>query len=236
MFEHKQVVVVSKVKSSNAWVVVIVDELVSRNNNPKNARLVVFILSPFSKIEMKYEMIDDGSICYLCCRNMARENTSAMYLSKSGLVIHDEDEEEIRSCTYSWESLNVSKSDRMTLKISFKDKEISINDKALEYKMNSLSSFKSGYFFSYFTSENDEGTWRVRGEGVPEGSKLYYVKIWDNNDDLVYIGGASKALNPKTNQEEYCWRSYYNETENYEFAYSPTTHTDYNPYGGGIDQ
>ena len=102
--------------------------------------------------------------------------------------------------------------------------------------MNSLSSFKSSFFFSYFSSENDEGTWRVCGEGVPEGSKLYYVKIWDNNDNLVYIGGASKALNPITNQEEYCWCSYYNETENYEFAYYPTTHSNYTPYGGGIDQ
>ena len=58
MFEHKQVVVVSKVKSSNAWVVVIVDELVSRNNNPKNARLVVFILSPFSKIAVNNTLCD----------------------------------------------------------------------------------------------------------------------------------------------------------------------------------
>lgn len=193
-------------------------------------------ISTFSKIEMKYEMVDDGSICYLCCRNSARENTSKMYLSTSGLVIYDEDEEEIRSSTYSWESLNVSKSDLMTLKISFKDKEISINNNSFEYKMNSLSSFKSSFFFSYFSSENDEGTWRVCGEGVPEGSKLYYVKIWDNNDNLVYIGGASKALNPITNQEEYCWCSYYNETENYEFAYYPTTHSNYTPYGGGIDQ
>ena len=192
-------------------------------------------ISTFSKIEMKYEMIDDGSICYLCCRNSARENTSRMYLSTSGLDIYDEDEEEIRRFSYSWESLNLSKSDRMTLAISFKDKMISINGNPLEYKMTSLSSFKSSFFFSYFTSENDEGTWRVRGEGVPEGSKLYYVKIWDDNDNLVYIGSASKALNPITNQEEYCWRSYYNETENYEFAYYPTTHTDYTPYGGGID-
>lgn len=193
-------------------------------------------ISPFSKIEMKYEMIDDGSTCYLCCRNRARENTSAIYLATSGLVVLDEDEDESRGSTYSWESLNVSKSDRMTLTISFKDKELSINDTPIEYRMNSLTSFRSGYFFSYFRSENDEGTWRVRGEGVPEGSKLYYVKIWDENDDLVYIGGASKALNPKTNIEEYCWRSYYNEQDHLEFAYHPTTHTNYNPYGGGIDQ
>lgn len=193
-------------------------------------------ISPFSKIEMKYEMIDDGSTCYLCCRNRARENTSAIFLNTSGLVFYDEDEDEIRSSTYPWESLNVSKSDRMTLTISFKDKEMSINDNPIEYKMNSLTSFRSGYFFSYFSSENDEGVWRVRGEGVPEGSKLYYVKIWDENDNLVYIGGASKALNPETNTEEYCWRSYYNEQDQLEFAYHPTTHSNYSPYGGGIDQ
>ena len=58
-------------------------------------------ISPFSKIELKYEMIDDGSICYLCCRNRARENTSAIFLGKSGLVITDEDEDEIREYSYS---------------------------------------------------------------------------------------------------------------------------------------
>lgn len=123
----------------------------------------------------------------------------------------------------------------MILTISFKNKKISINGTAIEYKMNALSSFRSGLLFSYYTSENDEGTWRVSGEGVPEGSKLYYVKIWDEDDNLAYLGAASKSYNPKTDREEYCWQSYYNETNHYEFAYYPTTHANYNPYGGGID-
>ena len=42
-------------------------------------------------------------------------------------------------------------------------------------------------------------------------------------------------MNPTTNKEEYCWKSYYNGEYNYEFAYYPTTHSDYTPYGGGID-
>ena len=54
----------------------------------------------------------------------------------------------------------------MILTISFKNKKISINGTAIEYKMNALSSFRSGLLFSYYTNENDEGTWRVSGEGV----------------------------------------------------------------------
>ena len=100
--------------------------------------------------------------------------------------------------------------------------------------MTDITSFKSSFLFSYYTSENDEGVWRVQGEGVPEGSKLYYVKIWDENDNLIYLGAASKAMNPKTSKEEYCWRSYYRGEEHYEFAYYPEE-TTYSPYGGGID-
>ncbi len=101
----------------------------------------------------------------------------------------------------------------------------------------SENSFNSSYLFTYYSSENDEGVYRRRGEGVPEGSKLYYVKIWNENDELVYLGAASKALNSTTGQEEYCWRSFYNGEFNYEFAYKPTTESvSYQPYGGGVDQ
>ena len=123
----------------------------------------------------------------------------------------------------------------MTFVASFKNKYIHLNNVELEYKISEYTSFESKYLFTYYTHENDEGIWCVLGEGVPEGSKLYYVKIWDENDDIVYLGAASKAMNPTTNKEEYCWKSYYNGEYNYEFAYYPTTHSDYTPYGGGID-
>ena len=116
------------------------------------------------------------------------------------------------------------------------NEDIKLNNESLQYKMHGYNDFESYYIFTYYSSENDEGVWCTLGKGVPEGSKLYYVKMWDENDNLVYLGAASKALNPKTNQEEYCWRSYCQGANNYEFAYHPESETlSYVPYGGGID-
>ena len=199
----------------------------------------------FSKIEFKFKLTDSflSHYTYLCTKNIEADKTSSIYLKNDyGLVIEnkhwDDWEEEwilYSSVRYSWDELNVEKTDCMTLITSFKDKYIKLNNVDLEYKISQYTNFDATYLFTYYTHENDEGIWCVLGEGVPEGSKLYYVKIWDENDNLVYLGAASKELNPKTNNEEYCWKSYCNGEYNYEFAYYPTTHSDYTPYGGGID-
>ena len=50
MFElqQAQAVVVNNASNSNAWVDEIVEFVVSKNKSPKNARLVVFIITPFT--------------------------------------------------------------------------------------------------------------------------------------------------------------------------------------------
>ena len=50
MFElqQTQAVVVNNASNSNAWVDEIVEFVVSKNKSPKNARLVVFIITPFT--------------------------------------------------------------------------------------------------------------------------------------------------------------------------------------------
>ena len=198
-------------------------------------------ITKFSKIEFKYEMKESSGSIYLCCRNQESENTSAIFLSDNGLKIersqYDKDDNDYYAdCSYTWNELKVNKTDCMTLTISFKNEDIKLNNESLQYKMHGYNDFESYYIFTYYSSENDEGVWCTLGKGVPEGSKLYYVKMWDENDNLVYLGAASKALNPKTNQEEYCWRSYCQGANNYEFAYHPESETlSYVPYGGGID-
>ena len=110
-----------------------------------------------------------------------------------------------------------------------------MNGNELEYKMQGYDRFYSHYLFTHYYGENDEGYYLALGKGVPEGSKLYYIKIWDENDSLVYLGAASTALNPQTNEMENCWRSHYNGKDIYEFAYYPKTNLNYIPYGGGVD-
>ena len=195
----------------------------------------------FSKIEFKYKMNDfSNDVVYLCCSNLSRDNVRSISLSSNGLSfdrdeLDRDDNDKYSDYSYTWNELNVGKTDCMTLTISFKDEYIQLNGEGLEYKMTDYTNFSSSYFFTYYYSENDEGLYRRIQGGVPEGSKLYYVKMWDENDNLVYLGAAFKAQNPQTGQEEYCWRSYYNGENHYEYAYYPETHSNYQPYGGGID-
>jgi hypothetical protein len=110
----------------------------------------------------------------------------------------------------------------------------------------SISSFAVKYIFSDYDYQSGDGALYAYIAGVPEGSKLYYVKIWDGND-LVYFGHASRSVCPYSSEEEYCW---YEEIGNtYTFARDLHTLTSsevkpYNPvapiatvrqpFGGGM--
>ena len=142
--------------------------------------------------------------------------------------------------TYSWDDLNVGMTDLMTLEISYKDKYIKLNGVDLEHNIGpEANSFNiGGYIFSGgYYSDYDDGLLSEWKFGVPDNSKLYYIKAWDENDELIYLGVASIALNPKTNVEEYCWQGYYNGNKHVpQFAYNSETLTNYQPYGGGTDE
>lgn len=185
------------------------------------------------KIEMKYKMNESssGETIYLCCENYAEDASDDMYMNDRGLTICDDE----NFYHYSWKDLNVSITDCMVLTISFKDNYIKLNGVELDYILPKDVAFRPNCFFSKYFDEYDEGRWRYY-TGVPEGSKLYYIKLWDENGRMIYLGGASTALNPKTNCIENCWRSYYRGDDCYEFAHCLKNHTDYIPYGGGIDE
>ena len=74
------------------------------------------------------------------------------------------------------------------------------------------------YLFSAYGRDSDEGV-SYYDYGVPEGSKLYYVKMYDINGKETYVGHAAKAKNPATGKEEYCWYSNNNGVMECQFAY-----------------
>ena len=111
----------------------------------------------------------------------------------------------------------------------------------------SVSSWSFNYLFSYFDYEGGDGSKYEYLAGVPDGAKLYYVKIW-NGDDLVYFGHASRSVCSFSSEEEYCW---YEEVGN-KYTFARNLHTlasseiiPYQtispvvsvrqPFGGGID-
>ena len=177
----------------------------------------------FSKIECKFEINtppttwnDDIVVC------------GPIYFNDVAYILGEE---------YSWSELNSEITDCMVLNISLKDKSIKLNGNNIDYKIDSSKSSysTSGLIFSDYYRDYDEGEYK-KWSGVPVGSKLYYIKLWDENDELIYLGAASTALNPTTNEVENCWRSYYNETTTYQFAHNSETLSNYQPYGGGTDE
>ena len=110
-----------------------------------------------------------------------------------------------------------------------------------------VSSWSFNYLFSYYDYEGGDGSKYEYLAGVPDGAKLYYVKIW-NGDDLVYFGHASRSVCSFSSEEEYCW---YEEVGN-KYTFARNLHTlasseiiPYQPispvvsvrqaFGGGID-
>ncbi len=110
-----------------------------------------------------------------------------------------------------------------------------------------VSSWSFNYLFSYYDYEGGDGSKDEYLAGVPDGAKLYYVKIW-NGDDLVYFGHASRSVCSFSSEEEYCW---YEEVGN-KYTFARNLHTlasseiiPYQPispvvsvrqaFGGGID-
>jgi hypothetical protein len=186
-----------------------------------------------SRMEMKYKMNEstNSPYIYLCCANNAKDDYDAISLIKDGIAIETREGD---YKTYAWNNLNASITDCMVFEISFKDDYVKLNGAEFTLPFTSTNSFSPRYFFSSYCSENDEGHW-LSWSGVPEGSKLYYIKVWDENDNLIYLGGASSSLNPNTNVEENCWKSYYKGSIKYEFPHYSTELTNYQPYGGGID-
>ena len=108
-----------------------------------------------------------------------------------------------------------------------------------------LSSFDLGYLFSGYFHDYDEGSCTAYYAGVPDGAKLYYVKIW-NGDELVYFGHAARANCPCSSNIEYCWYEELSQTytfarelsmpSNAEPGYGNTSNaTVRQPFGGGVD-
>lgn len=202
-------------------------EMVQTNDDASKPDLVIYrsyvdlpSLPKANKIEYKFQIeeISSSHKVYL--------NNNAPYLDTNGL-----------SFGYSWSELGVNMTDCIILSYSNKDKILKVNEKEFDYKAPSSNyNIKGDYLFTDYYRDYDDG-WLTEWTGnPPAGSKLYYVKIWDENDNLIYLGAASIALNSKTNKEECCWKSYAEGEYWIQFAHYPTKTENYQPYGGGIDE
>lgn len=108
-----------------------------------------------------------------------------------------------------------SYTDLITLRISSLDNTITLNGITL----STTEAQNMGWvrLFSAYYSDRDDGLWSEE-HGVPTNSQLYYVKLFDAEGNLTYLGHAAKGVNPETGNTEYCWYSNANGVETRQFA------------------
>ena len=159
-------------------------------------------------MEMKFKLnpLSGNDEAYLGSgSNTERDSCNEFYISNNALnlyLYYDEDNDLYKKWKFS--DIGVSYTDLITLRLSCEDDTITINDTIIE--CDGLESFKWGFLFSTYYRDYDEGEWR-QYDGVPDGSALYYVKMYDSAGNMTYIGHAAKAKNPDTGNVEYCWYS-----------------------------
>lgn len=168
-----------------------------------------------AKVELKFQL---AAPSLLTSSNTSREYYSYIAIRESQLEWNspykDEDGE-------SWDDIEswTIPSATSLLWITFDgiNGTMTINGSVSAYTARSVMSFPR-LFASYYR-ESDTGIYETYG-GIADGSKLYYARAWDADGTLNQFAYATTAVNPDTNQTEYCWCSYYPKTGdvNYTFA------------------
>lgn len=174
------------------------------------------------KWEFKFKLNEQPrSDYYLMSDYVGRDNTKGIRINSYGIDGN------------SWASMGIEATDVITVTINSVEKSMTVNGKS--YSLS--SSIYAEYFFSGYYYDRDDGAYS-NYYGFQNNARLYYVKAWDANDRLVYLGGASRAYNSRTAAMEACWKATY-----YDYSYgtlkNKTTYAyyrsldSYTPFGNG---
>ena len=157
--------------------------------------------------------------------NLAKDGCDWLRLNNYGLYISLESSDDLWYYnSWKWEDLGVALTDLITLRFSSVDETLTINGKVIQCP--GLLALGWSYIFSNYYREYDEGEWKEY-EGVPEGSALYYVRMYDKNGEITYIGHPKSYINPTSGVKEYCWYSN-TPSQNIQYQYA----NDYQNQGG----
>ena len=133
---------------------------------------------------------------YLFAEYVGRDNTKEVCLKQSGLAYNS-------ATRLTWEQMGVAATDIITMK--FEGTNVIVNGTTLEF--GNRPSVE--YIFSSYYYDRDDGVSSIE-YGFQEGARMYYVKGWDTNGRLVYLGGPSMEMNGST--REACWVANYYDT------------------------
>lgn len=172
-----------------------------------------------SKVEMKIQF-SDGTNKMIASDNRESDYRNTLKLNNGRLIwtnwpIHSDDADCFQ-LIIPLSDYNLSETSQMVIYYDSINSTFSVNNNSRNCQGGEMS-FQ--WLFTDYYSEYDEGR-RTAFTGIPDGSKLFYVKTWDASDNLTYLGYAKSFRNPETGNIDYCWLSYYPATGqiSYDFA------------------
>lgn len=190
-------------------------------------------LSGFSAkvVEMKFQLAySSDTYCTLASDNTLKDWSQELKFSTSQLIWNQDDPTDYR-CSLSLSEAGVSRTSIITLKFDGTKKTLSINGHSFGVPYDI---FDFGCFLAEYSHESDEGDWTWY-DGIPDNSKIYYIKGWDETGKLVYLGYPTQSVNPSSSNVEYCWYTYWANSYSsnkitYQFANDAVNQGGYNGY------
>ena len=179
------------------------------------------------EIKLQLPSISQNKSYNFCSSNLAKDNECYLKFKSDGI-----------DCSTLFESFNIKYSDispaisgTSVLTIYLSKELTSVNGIDVSKAFSGFSNLSS--MFADYYRENDEGI-MCEYKGIPEGTKIYYVKVWDSDGTLVYLGHPKySSIN-----EQWGWHSITPQGEKYEFAgdHIPTSmDITITPFGHGVD-
>ncbi len=160
-----------------------------------------------AKVEMKFQLAE-GSKKTLANDNIESDYDEVLHIKDGNLTWEKWRDDGVLSFSIPLNNYGIRETDLIVLFYDSSKSSFSVNNQSFVCQLGQMS-FR--HLFVEYYREYDEGA-RTVYHGIPDGSKLYYVKTWDENDNLTYIGYATSLINPKSSNVEYCWYSFYPET------------------------
>ena len=145
-----------------------------------------------SKIECKFCLNSFSEGNFYISVGEYDDSIYKIYINQKGL--------NFGSRLYTWGDMGVSSTSEITLVLS--GTTMIVNGKTIS-GIPDVDDYLEGYIWSGHYHERDDGMWWT-DYTFQDGGKIYYAKGWNNEGQLIYIGGASLSDDDRAS-----WKSVY---------------------------
>ena len=162
-----------------------------------------------AKVEMKFQLVGPD---WITSSNMSKD-FDYMKITETAFEWNDtytsdgDTHDDVESFPIS------SASDLLLIKFDGVNQTMTINGNVSTCDRSSMSAPR---LFATYDSDSEQ----VDYTGITDGAKLYYVKAWDEDGTLNYIGYATTHTNSASGRIEYCWCNYHPKTGEVSYTFA----------------